>query len=169
MHTRFHEAVSHTSWVAFIRKRQVLKCYSFPGILWSGISKWNDCLVRNMMSMNLGMSEMCFVLGVQGPNKTRHTHKGGLKKYGLGLSLNLRRVKTVQHVFLWRMRGSSLLTEAACSPEGYTFCGWVLASCWRCSSLDGASWCLLSFDIHTWCIDTLWEKPMFSYGEMCRV
>lgn len=27
-----------------LEKKQVLKCYSFPGILWSGISKSNDQL-----------------------------------------------------------------------------------------------------------------------------
>lgn len=49
----------------------------------------------------------------------------------------------------------SLLTEAACSPANCTFGGWVWASCWRRSNLGGASLCLLSYGIHTWCTGTL--------------
>lgn len=48
-----------------------------------------------------------------------------------------------------------VLTEAARSPEGYTFCVWAWASCSHHSSLYGASWCRLSFGTHTWCIESL--------------
>ena len=50
------------------------------------------------------------------------------------------------------------LTEAGCSPEGYTSCGWVSASCWRRSSPGAPSWCRPSFDSRTWCTETLWKR-----------
>lgn len=50
------------------------------------------------------------------------------------------------------------LTEVVCNPEGYTFCGWVLVSCWRRSSLDGPSWGYPSFDSRIWCTETLGKK-----------
>lgn len=50
------------------------------------------------------------------------------------------------------------LTVAACSPAGYTSGGWVWASCWRHSSLDGASLCLPSSCIRIWCTGTLEGK-----------
>lgn len=53
---------------------------------------------------------------------------------------------------------SSVLTGAACSPGGCTSCGWAWASCWRRSSPGGPSWCPPSFDSHTWCTGTLWQR-----------
>lgn len=52
------------------------------------------------------------------------------------------------------------LTEAACSPEGYTSAGWASASCWRHRNLDGSFLCLPSSDTHTWSAGSLRRTEM---------
>lgn len=51
----------------------------------------------------------------------------------------------------WR----DILTAAACTPEGCTFCGWALAFCCLHRSCDEPFCCRFSGGTRIWCTGTL--------------